>query len=100
MCRVYGVRVRVCKARGGPVMIPAADAQWNRHHDHVLGRTGQRCRIPSHSGDKCPQCGNAMILCRGRCLPVGLAGRLAVPCRIRPATIRPEFIIDDEGDST
>lgn len=40
MCRVYGQRVRICKARGGPRMVPAVGVIWNKRHDHVLQATG------------------------------------------------------------
>jgi hypothetical protein len=68
MCRVYGNRVRVCKARGGPKMIPAAEAQWNEPHTHVLGQNGRRCLNRLREDEKCPRCGMAMIICRDRCV--------------------------------
>jgi hypothetical protein len=69
MCRSYGARVRVCRARGGPKMIAENAAQWNAAHTHVLGQSGRRCLRVLGDGERCPRCKRAMIVCRDRCIP-------------------------------
>lgn len=69
MCGIYGDRVRVCKARGGPRMIAVGDAQWNKAGTHVLGQNGRRPLSRLRTSETCPRCGKAMIVCRDRCVP-------------------------------
>ena len=76
MCRIYGNRIRVCKARGGPLWIGVEGAPWNDSHTHVLGQAGGRLRLRTDR-ERCPRCGAAMSDCRDRCMPTRQAAEAA-----------------------